>query len=261
MLLSMNGNTKVKYLKTDKFGELEANRIAYQKVDGSGSGLVWCGGLKSDMDGTKAQALHDWAAAQGRAYVRFDYFGHGRSSGAFRDGTISRWAADTIQVIDELTVGPQILIGSSMGGWTALLAGLARRERVSALVLIAPAPDFTEKLMWAGFDETIRNTIMQEGLYLQPSEYEEPYEISRDLIVDGRQNLLLDAPIAFDGPVRILQGRLDTSVPWQHALRLVDLIDSEDIEFTLVKSGDHSLSSPHDLKRLIATVEALTLHA
>lgn len=261
------------FLSSPAFASVDNNQIAYKmtaeknakknakKNAGRGAlkspGLIWCGGLKSDMEGSKATALHDWAAHEGHRYVRFDYFGHGASSGRFRDGTVSRWTDDTLQVIDELTEGPQILIGSSMGGWTSLLAAMARPDRVKGLLLIAPAPDFTEKLMWARFDEHIRKTIMEEGIYYEPSDYDEPYEISRDLILDGRENQILDTPIKFDGPVRILQGLRDTSVPPEHAQKVVEAITSEDIELTLVKNGDHSLSQPHDIDRLIRTVKEL----
>jgi len=246
-----------KFLSAPPFGGVEHNKIAYEQLDGKGPGIIWCGGLKSDMQGTKALALHDWAKTQNRAYVRFDYFGHGTSSGRFRDGTISRWAADTVQVIDELTTGPQILIGSSMGGWTALLAALARPKRIKALLLIAPAPDFTEKLMWARFSDDIRKTIMEDGIYYEPSDYDEPYEISRELILDGRKNLLLDAPIKFNSPVRILQGLQDKDVPWQHAKKLINALTSEDINMTLIKNGGHSLSEPEDIARMLRTLENL----
>jgi len=244
----------VKYLKASAFGDLDENRIAYKQGKGSGPGIIWCGGLKSDMDGSKATALHTWAEEQNRAFVRFDYFGHGLSSGEFRRGTISRWAADTVQVIDELTESPQIIVGSSMGGWTTLLAALARPERIKALVLLAPAPDFTEKLMWANFSDEIRKTIMEDGIYYEPSDYDEPYEISRELILDGRKNLLLDAPINIKCPVRIIQGMRDSSVPWENAQKVMDALTSEDVELTLVKSGDHSLSGEADIKRMIKTI-------
>lgn len=245
------------FLSSPAYADLTENQIAYRRSAGEGPGLIWCGGLKSDMLGGKATTLHDWADGENRPYVRFDYFGHGESTGEFRKGTISRWAADTVQVIDELTAGPQILIGSSMGGWTSLLAALARPDRVKALLFIAPAPDFTEKLMWAGFDENIRKKIIDDGLYLEPSEYGDPYEISRELIVDGRENQLLDEPIKFEGPVRILHGQQDTSVPWTHGQKLMQMLSSENIEMTLVKNGDHSLSEPNDLDRLIRTAKEL----
>lgn len=255
----MTNTRSVKYLTAPAFGGVDANKIAYCRSVGGddGAGLIWCGGLKSDMDGSKATVLHDWADTHDRSFIRFDYFGHGKSTGRFRDGTISRWACDTVQLIDELTDGPQILVGSSMGAWTALLAALARPERIKALLLIAPAPDFTEKLMWARFDEDIRKAIMEEGIYYEPSDYDEPYEISRDLILDGRENLVLDAPIAFDGPVRILQGMCDTSVPWAHAQKLIDVLTSADVEMTLVKDGDHSLSREQDITRMLRTLSSL----
>jgi pimeloyl-ACP methyl ester carboxylesterase len=159
--------------------------------------------------------------------------------------------------MDDLCDGDVILVGSSMGGWSSLLAALERPARVKGLLLIAPAPDFTEKLMWAGFTGEQRRTIEDEGLLLVPSDYDEPYEYSRALIYDGRENLLLDSPIEFAGPVRILQGMQDASVPWQYAQKLLGVITSDDVEMTLVKSGDHSLSTPHDLERLTRTLEEL----
>lgn len=252
----------VKYLKSSAYGGRDENRIGYKQSTGSrpknNIGIIWCGGLKSDMDGSKASALHGWADAQDRAFVRFDYFGHGKSSGTFRHGTVTRWAADTVQVIDELTEGSQILVGSSMGGWTALLAALARPERIHALVLLAPAPDFTEKLMWANFSDDIRRVIMDEGIYYQPSDYDDPYEISRELILDGRKNLLLDAPINIKAPVRIIHGMQDTSVPWRHATKVMEALTSEDVELTLIKTADHSLSGEADITRMIKTVIAIS---
>ncbi|PHS35111.1 MAG: alpha/beta hydrolase [Robiginitomaculum sp.] len=241
-------------MTSSAYGGLDSNTIAYKQSIGKAPGLIWCGGLKSDMDGTKAAALHQWADEQGRAFVRFDYFGHGVSSGAFRHGTISRWAADTVQVIDQLCQGPQIIIGSSMGGWAALLAALSRPECIKALVLLAPAPDFTEKLMWAGFSDDIRKTIMEDGIYYEPSDYDEPYEISRELILDGRQNLLLDGRINIKVPVRIIHGMKDTSVPWQHGQKLVEAIASQDIELNLIKNADHSLSRPADIAHLLDVI-------
>ena len=254
----MTNTDTVKFLSSPAFAGRKSNQIAYKHCAGSGLGLIWCGGLKSDMDGTKAEALHHWARERGRAFVRFDYFGHGRSSGRFRDGTVSRWTEDTLQVIDDLTQGPQIIVGSSMGGWTSLLAATARPERVKALILIAPAPDFTEKLMWARFNREIRNTIMEDGIYYEPSDYDEPYEISRDMILDGRERQILDALIPFKGPVRILQGMKDTSVPWDYAHKVAAAIDSLDVEVTFVKNGDHSLSSPPDVERLLKAVAEIS---
>jgi len=234
--------------------------MAYRVSDGNGPTLIWCGGLKSDMEGSKAVHLHDWARRHDRAFIRFDYFGHGQSTGRFRDGTMSRWAQDVVQVIDELATGDVVLVGSSMGGWASLLAMRARPNKVKAMILIAPAPDFTEKLMWAGFDEAQRQTIMEDGILYVPSDYDEPYEYSRELIEDGRKNLLLDSPIEFDGPVRILQGVLDDVVPWDYARRLLDVLTTQDVTMTLVKSGDHSLSQPEDLVRLETVVEQVYKH-
>jgi len=217
--------------------------------------LVWLGGFNSQMSGTKAQALADLARASGRAYVRFDYFGHGASSGAFEDGTVTRWREDALAVIDELTTGPLILVGSSMGGWLACLAALARPERVAGLVLIAPAADFTERLLWAGMDAAARRAVEEEGVWLRPSLYGDPYPIGRALIEDGARWSILPGPVGITAPVRILQGGADPDVPWRHALALADAIDAEDLVFTLTRDGDHRLSRPQDLARLIAAVE------
>lgn len=249
-------------IQTPDFLNVDGHNLAYHKNAhygrNHGAGFIWCGGLKSDMDGTKAMALDSWATETGRPYIRFDYFGHGQSGGAFKDGTISRWRDDILTVIDKLADGPQILVGSSMGGWAALLAALARPNRIKGLLLIAPAPDFTEKLMWAQFDEDIRTQIMETGLYLQPSDYDAPYEITKTLIEDGRENQLLDSWIKFYGPVRILQGRDDASVPWTHSHKLVEKIVSDDVIYSLVKDGDHSLSRPEDIIRLLMSAEELS---
>ena len=237
-------------------GEILAYQIDKCDAPAGPTGLVWLGGFKSDMTGTKAEALSLWARGAKRNFLRFDYFGHGQSSGIFTKGTIGRWREDALAAIDELTGGPQVLIGSSMGGWITLLAALARPERVKALVLIAPAPDFTEALMWAGFSHEVRATLMRDGLYREPSEYDdEPYEITMNLIEEGRRHLLLDKGIALTCPVRILQGMKDESVPWQHAMRLVEALASEDVTVNLSKTGDHRLSTAADIARLVATVE------
>lgn len=221
-------------------------------------GLVWLGGLKSDMTGTKATALADWADRTGRAFVRFDYFAHGASSGEFFEGTIGRWAGDALEVLDVLTDGPQILVGSSMGGWLSLLTALARPKRIAGLVLIAPAPDFTEELMWRQFSPEIRDEIMRDGVYHHPSDYdEEPYPITRRFIEEGREHLLLGGPIPLTCPVRLLHGMADTDVPWRHSLRLIEALQSEDVNATFTKSGDHRLSEPADLKRLTDTLDGL----
>ncbi len=231
--------------------------IAYLKRGGKTPGVLWLGGFKSDMAGTKAEALDAWATEHGRAYTRFDYYGHGQSTGEFRKGTISRWRDDALAVLDRLTEGPQVLVGSSMGAWIALLAARMRPERLQALLLIAPAPDFTEDLMWAEMNWEVRAQIMERGEWQRPSAYgEDAYAITRALIEDGRQNLVLREPISLDCPVRILQGMKDPDVPWQHAMRLVDAIPG-DVAITLIKHGDHRLSTPADLQRITQALDAL----
>ena len=233
----------------------DAEQIAWRAVAGEGPTVVWLGGFRSDMTGTKAQALADWAAAKGRAYLRFDYFAHGASSGDFQQGTITRWRADTLAVLDQLTKGPLVLVGSSMGGWLACLAALARAERVAGLVLIAPAADFTERLIWAGMDAAARRAVEEEGVWFRPSTYGDPYPISRALIEDGRRWSIPPGPVGVTAPARILQGGDDPDVPWRHALALAEAIDSRDLVFSLIRDGDHRLSRPADIARLIAAVE------
>ncbi|MDG2530006.1 alpha/beta fold hydrolase [Caulobacter endophyticus] len=233
----------------------ENQRLAYRKIDGEGPTVVWLGGFHSDMTGTKAQVLADQALATGGSYVRFDYFGHGESSGAFRDGTISRWRADSLAVIDDLTEGPLVLVGSSMGGWLACLAAIARPERVKALVLIAPAPDFTDKLMAPELSDEARAAIARDGFWIRPSEYDDGgYAITRDLLEDGARWSILPGPVPIDVPVRVLQGGADADVPWTHALELANALKSDDVVFSLIKDGDHRLSRPQDLERLVAAV-------
>lgn len=237
--------------------------LAYHATPGKGPTVVWFGGFKSDMTGSKATAIEEWARARGQAYVRFDYFGHGASSGDFAEGTISRWLDDGMAVLDELAQGDVILVGSSMGGWLSLLAArtLAVRgqsARLKGLVLIAPAPDFTERLMWAGFSDEIRAQILETGRYFQPSDYDEPYEITRELIEDGRKHLIMQEVIPVSCPVRILQGMRDDDVPWQHALNIVEALEGDDVTYTLVKSGDHRLSEPADIARLTLALNDIT---
>ena len=236
--------------------------IAVRALAGAPPGLFWLGGYKSDMKGTKAQALADWAAGRGRACVRFDYSGHGESEGAFTDGTIGRWLAESLAVFDACCSGPQVLVGSSMGGWLALLLVRALRGRpvpgsasISGLVLIAPAIDFTEELMWKRFTPEIKRELETKGAWERPSQYSpEPYLVTRQLIEDGRNHLLLGDMIETGCPVRILQGVMDTDVPWQHAKALIARFACDDVVLTLVKDGDHRLSRPEDIDRLIAAV-------
>ena len=245
--------------------DADARRIAVRDRPGDSPGLLWLGGFMSDMQGTKAVALDDWGARSGRRVTRFDYSGHGESEGRFEDGTISRWLDETEAVFDAFCPGPTILVGSSMGGWIALL--LARRlqtagkaERLAGMVLIAPAADFTERLMWAAFPQDVKDTIERDGVWMRPSPYgEDPFPITRSLIEDGRSNLLYDTgPIETACPVHILQGVQDTDVPWTHVTDLVSRLARDDVVLTLVKDGDHRLSRPQDIDRLLATVEGLS---
>jgi pimeloyl-ACP methyl ester carboxylesterase len=236
--------------------------IAVRTQDGGEPGVLWLGGYKSDMKGTKAAALADWAARQRRACTRFDYSGHGESEGAFVDGTIGRWLGESIAVFDAFCRGPQILVGSSMGGWIALLLVRALRQRKAAgtasvvgLVLIAPAVDFTEELMWKRFPPEIRRELDEKGVWERPSQYSaEPYLVTKNLIDEGRNHLLLGGMIETGCPVRILQGVADPDVPWQHAKALVARFASDDVVLTLVKDGDHRLSRPEDIERLIGVI-------
>jgi len=240
-------------------------RIAVRQQAGAGPGLFWLSGYKSDMKGTKAEALAHWATQTGRACTRFDYSGHGESSGAFTDGTIGRWLEDATAVFEACSRGPQILVGSSMGGWLALLLVRALRRRaetpaasVAGMVLIAPAVDFTEELMWRRFTPAIKQELEEKGVWERPSEYSpEPYVITRALIEEGRSHLLLGGMIETGCPVRILQGVEDPDVPWQHAVELVSRLASDDVVLTLVKDGDHRLSRTEDIERLIAAVAEL----
>ncbi|MCC8953998.1 alpha/beta hydrolase [Bradyrhizobium sp. Pear77] len=259
---------------------LGARRIAVRARPGGGPGsasgapgstsgapgLFWLGGFKSDMTGTKAIALDAWAAEHGRSSVRFDYSGHGESAGDFADGTIGRWLEESVAVFSQFCRGPQVVIGSSMGGWMALLlareiarrgnAGGGGKAQLAGLVLIAPAPDFTEELMWKGFSPEIRAEIETKGVWLRPSEYGDgsPYPITRNLIEEGRNHLLLGSQIDVGCPVRILQGAQDPDVPWKHAFALVHRLPAEDVVLTMIQDGDHRLSRPQDIARIIAAV-------
>lgn len=233
----------------------DGQQIAWRRVAGRGPTVVWLGGFMSDMAGTKAQALADWALAEGRAFLRFDYLGHGESSGDFRDGVISRWRADAIAAIEALTEGPLVLVGSSMGGWISCLVAAVMPERLHAMVLIAPAADFTEALMKPGLPPEALAAIERDGEWIRPSLYEPTgYPITRALLEDGARWTILGAPVPIEVPVRILQGREDPDVPWLHALELANAIKGEDVVFTLIKDGDHRLSRPRDIARLLATV-------
>ena len=237
--------------------------IAVLARPGAAPGVVWLGGFKSDMQGSKAQALDNWAAQSGRQATRFDYSGHGQSSGRFEDGTISRWLEEALAVFHDITSGPQIVVGSSMGGWIALLLAKALREageadRLVGLVLIAPAMDMTETLLWDRFDDAARREIKEKGYYEQPSDYaEEPYIFTRDLIEDGKAHCFGEAIIETGCPVHVIQGMLDTDVPWTHATALMERLALDDAVLTLVRDGDHRLSRPQDIDRLIRAVEEI----
>lgn len=241
------------YLTTTK------GRIAYHQGMGKGPGIVFLGGFKSDMNGTKAVYLEDWARANGRAFLRFDYTGHGESSGDFLDGSIGDWAADAMAAISALTTGPQVLVGSSMGGWISLLVCRAMPECVHALVTIAAAPDFTEDSMWNGFDADQQQALLADGQVELPSEYEgEPYIITKRLIEEGRNQLVLREPLSLPFPVRFLQGTADKSVDISVALRLLDHAKGNDLRLTLEKGADHRFSSDRCLELITQAITEVT---
>jgi pimeloyl-ACP methyl ester carboxylesterase len=236
----------------------DSDTLAYRRLPGGAPGIVFLGGYRSDMTGTKALYLEDYCRERGVAYVRFDYHGHGASSGDFGSGTIGGWALDAIAILDSLTEGPQILVGSSMGGWLMLLAALARKTRIHALVGIAAAPDFTEDLLWPRLDARQQAECVERGVVRVPSQYDPagyPYTLA--LFEDGRRHLVLRAPLALDCPVRLLHGLRDESVPWRTSLALAERLTGRDVVLGLVKDGDHRLSTPPDLARLAATLDEL----
>ena len=225
------------YLDTD-----QGRRLAYDRTEGKGPTVVFLGGLKSDKEGTKALHLEAWAKSRGQAFLRFDYSGHGQSSGRFEDGCIGDWHQDTLAAIDALTEGPILPVGSSMGGWQALLLARARPERMAGLVTVAAAPDFTEDSYWAGFSDAQKVELEERGYVELPSDYMEPYRITRRMIEDGRDHLVLRTALPLTFPVRCLQGTADTAVSTEVALRLLDHADCPDMRLTLVKDADHRFS-------------------
>ncbi|HEY2178916.1 MAG TPA: alpha/beta hydrolase [Caulobacteraceae bacterium] len=238
---------------------VKGTAIAWRRVAGSGPTLVWLGGFRSEMAGTKADALAAWATARGRAFLRFDYFGHGLSGGDFPEGTITRWRADAVAVLDELTEGPVVLAGSSMGGWLACLVAMARSDKIAGMVLVAPAADFTSALLAPSLTAEAREAIARDGVWRAPSAYDPPgYPITRALLEDGARWSILPGPVPIEAPVRILQGGEDAEVPWRHALELALAMKSSDVVFNLIRDGDHRLSRPADIARLIAAAEELT---
>lgn len=233
-------------------------RIAYHKTEGTGPGVIWCGGFMSDMDGGKALELEDYCKRVGRAYVRFDYQGHGASDGKFADGTIGLWQQDAMAVLDQLTDGPQVLVGSSMGGWISLLTLKQRPGRVKGLVGIAAAPDFTPR-HWAELTPEQQNDVITKGRVLIPSDYgPDPYTFTKALFDDGWKNRVNHGPIHCDIPVRLIQGTADPDVPWQTALDIANNITGEDVEVILVPDGDHRLSRDVDLRRLVRIVDSVS---
>jgi pimeloyl-ACP methyl ester carboxylesterase len=242
----------------DRLLRTDGEALAYRGISGASPTVVWLGGFNSDMEGTKALALEAWARSRGQGFVRFDYYGHGQSSGLFPEGTIGRWRGDALAVVDELTAGPLVLVGSSMGGWIACLVALVRADRIAGLVLIAPALDFTEALLRPSLDAAALKALATAGRWRRPSLYEaDGYDISAALLDEGRRWLLLAGPIDIPVPVRIIQGGADPDVPWRHVLVLVDALSSLDVVFTLIKDGDHRLSRRQDLDRIILALESL----
>ena len=245
----------------------QGRQIAYHRLAARGAGrdlpgVIFLGGFASDMEGTKALDLQAWAEARGRSYLRFDYSGHGRSSGRFDEGCIGDWFQDAQAVLDALTEGPQILVGSSMGGWIALLLARERPARVAGLVTIAAAPDFTEDSMWQGFSEDQRRQLTEEGRLELPSDYsDEPYVITRRLIEDGREHLVLRTALPLPFPVRMLQGTADRDVPQEVALRLLAHATADDIRLTLVKGADHRFSTPENLRLIRHAIHSATMAA
>ena len=233
------------------------HRLAFARIRGDGPGVIFLGGFRSDMQGTKALHLRDRCAARHRAFLRFDYSGHGESEGAFEDGTISGWLADSEAMLLARSRGPQVLVGSSMGGWLALLLALRHPLRVAGLVLLAPAPDFPQDLLWPGLSDAERAALAGLGRIELPSAYGPPVPITRALIDDAKAHRLLPGPIPVRCPVRILQGMADPDVPWRHALRLVEALPGQDVRLTLVKDADHRLSRPADLALMDDAVEGI----
>lgn len=226
---------------------------------GKSPGVVFLTGFKSDMTGGKALALEAYCRAQGRAFLRFDYTGHGQSSGVFEDGSIGQWADDAVTALDKLTTGDQVLVGSSMGGWIMLLTALARKPRIRGLLGLAAAPDFTRDLLWDAFTDEQKAQMERDGYVDLPNCYDDqqPYRICKPLIDDGWNRLLLDGPIELDIPVRLIHGLQDDDVPWRTSLRIQEQLTSDDVEVQLVKNGGHRLSEDHDLDRMMRTLDAL----
>jgi pimeloyl-ACP methyl ester carboxylesterase len=243
--------------RTGRLDRGDGVELAWAALAGHGPTVVFLPGFNSDMAGTKGSELAGFCAGSGQAMLRLDYSGHGASGGEFTEGSIGRWTDDALAVIDRCSNGPLLLVGSSMGGWIALLAALARPARVAALVGIAPAPDFTETLMWEAMTLDERATLIRAGELMVPNRYGDPYRVTRRLIEDGRRHLLLSRPIPLQCPVRLLHGQRDEDVPWEVSMRLADMLQADDVQITLIKDGDHRLSRTEDLDLLVRTIRAL----
>lgn len=234
----------------------DGETLAFKAVAGDGTTVIWVGGFRSDMEGTKALALEQAARERGWSFVRYDHFAHGQSSGDWRQATIGRWREDAVALVDSLE-GPVIPVGSSMGGWVALLATLARPERIKGVVLVNPAQDFTEKLMWPGLADHERQAILREGETVITEEGLGSYVLTRRMFEEARDWLLLDGIIDIKAPIHVLQGRADDVVPWRHQVELVERLTGGDVRLDLIEGGDHRLSTPRDLERLVEAVEAM----
>jgi pimeloyl-ACP methyl ester carboxylesterase len=249
------------------FLDVDGTAVAFRHINGKEPGIVWLGGFRSDMLGTKAEKLSEWAERHGRAFLRHDYSGHGESGGAFADGTISKWLAESIAVFRKFTHGRQILVGSSMGAWIALrmveeLRKSGEGERIGGLVLLAPAPDFVSELMEPQLSDAQRHDLREKGFFEEPSEYSpEPNVYTRALFEDGRKNRVMTGPIDTHCPIHILQGLADPDVPHSHALKLVSCLPADDVTLSLIPEGDHRLSRPQDLEMLLRAVEAISAQA
>ncbi len=238
----------------------DGERLALKQVAGEGPVVLWVGGFRSDMEGTKALALEASARERGWAFVRYDHFAHGQSTGEWRKATVGRWCEDACALVDHLVqkTGTQVVpVGSSMGGWVALNLTLARAKAIRGLVLINPAQDFTERLMWPDLGPVRQAEILETGETLMPDEGLGPYVLTRAMFEEARSRLLPEGPLPVRCPVHILQGRRDTSVPWRHQLALVAQLESADVRLDLIAGGDHRLSGPADLARMVAAVEAV----
>jgi pimeloyl-ACP methyl ester carboxylesterase len=234
----------------------DGSSLAYRKSPGGPPTVVWLGGFTSDMTGTKATALEAYCRERGFGCVRFDYQGHGASSGRFRDGTIGRWVSDAVAVVDRLTEGPAVLVGSSMGGWLMVLAALARPDRVTGLVGIASAPDFTEELLWPCLGEAGQRELMDREMVPIPNPYgPEPTVVTRRLIEEGREHLVLRRPIPVTCPARLLHGLEDAEVPWETSVRLAQALQGRDVVVSLLKGADHRCSDPRSLERIFRAVD------